>query len=462
MKTRARTCIATLVVALTSGAMPALASTVKVTDGVLIYEAAPGEVNETAIYRAYDPSFTTDIPNAAWVYTLDDVTPGLGCAPAPDVGLVYAGVAYLCHGVEVGVQATLGDGNDYLEVEAPGTGLSTVDAGPGDDFLGFYDGADTAAGGDGDDVIYGGHGDDKLSGGAGRDEIHGDYGGFVDGENAGEDLTDAGNDTIDGGPGADRLEGNGGADVLLGGDGEDTVVYSARKTSITVSLDGQAGDGAEGENDTIGADVEGVVTGLGDDTVRGGAGPDNITTGLGADTVDPGAGADIVETGAGIDSVAARDGSSDKIGCGDGVDSATLDAVDTAGSDCEQLDRPAVPGTTNPSGAAPATASLTLRMVGGARSGNRALRLAGALALPVGADPRLCTGGAITVRVDVRTKRRRTSRSVTTTLGADCRFVATFKLRLRRGSRVTASARFAGTGFLTGARSRSLRLTVQR
>ena len=443
-------------------ASPAAASSVTVAGGVLVYTAEPGEANETAIYRAYEPSYSAEIPNAAYVYTFDDVEFGAGCAPSPDVGLIYAGVAYLCSGVTKGVKATLGDGNDYLEVDAPGGAASDVDAGPGNDFVGLYDGDDAVAGGEGDDQIYGGHGNDRIDGGPGKDEIHGDYGSFVEGERVFEDLDGAGNDVIDGGSGDDRLEGNGGADVLVGGAGEDTALYNARKDGMTITLDGQANDGAAGENDTIGSDVEGVLTGPGDDTVHGSDGPDSISTGRGKDTVDPAGGPDIVDTGADIDTVIARDGAVDKLGCGDGADSATIDATDVAGSDCEQLDRPASAAAPTATTTTITSGSLELRSAGRPRAGRRAMGARGRLALPAGADARFCSGAAVTLRMTATTRRKRTRRTVTTVLASDCSFSATFKLPLRRGSRIVVRGDFPGTSFLAPARSRTLRLRVGR
>jgi Ca2+-binding RTX toxin-like protein len=65
---------------------------------------------------------------------------------------------------------------------------------------------------------------------------------------------DDGNDYVFGGDGDDRLDGGLGADVIIGGEngsGFDKVIYGARKTAVSVILDGIANDGAVGEGDNV-------------------------------------------------------------------------------------------------------------------------------------------------------------------------------------------------------------------
>src|SRR5215207_4797035 len=70
---------------------------------------------------------------------------------------------------------------------------------------------------------------------------------------------DAGNDVIDGGQGGDTILAGGqkglGADKLAGGPGVDTADYNGTLTGVTVSANGNAGDGAPGENDNVATDV---------------------------------------------------------------------------------------------------------------------------------------------------------------------------------------------------------------
>jgi Ca2+-binding RTX toxin-like protein len=167
-------------------------------------------------------------------------------------------------------------------------------------------GNDTLIGGDADDVLSGGDGDDTLNGGLGND--------LENGEN--------GDDTFDQGS-----VGNG-SDVLSGGTGTDTVTYTARITSVSVSIGAAANDGASNEGDDVRSDIEvaiggsagdtmtcGAVVGCtlfggpGDDTLVGRAGDDTLNGEAGADVLQPGPGNDTVSGGPGVDTVSYSDAS---------------------------------------------------------------------------------------------------------------------------------------------------------
>jgi Ca2+-binding RTX toxin-like protein len=120
----------------------------------------------------------------------------------------------------------------------------------------------------------------------------------------------AGNDTIGGGPGDDVFPTDAGADAYAGGAGTDSADYSTQTASVSVSLDGAAGDGSTGENDNAGADIEVVIGGSGNDSLtandadnilRGGAGDDTLFGAGGRDQLDGGAGADTLTGGDGVD-----------------------------------------------------------------------------------------------------------------------------------------------------------------
>jgi Ca2+-binding RTX toxin-like protein len=139
----------------------------------------------------------------------------------------------------------------------------------------------------------------------------------------------AGNDTITGGPGNDVFPDDPGSDTLVGGGGRDAVDYSKATTPVAVSLDGQPGDGTQGENDNVGADIEVVLGGIANDVltgndsdneIDGNAGDDTLTGGAGNDKLDGGAGNDSESGGAGDDSEAGGDGDDNEAG-GDGNDS---------------------------------------------------------------------------------------------------------------------------------------------
>ncbi len=66
----------------------------------------------------------------------------------------------------------------------------------------------------------------------------------------------------------------------------------------------------------------------GDDALYGGAGDDEIYGGPGEDDVLGGAGDDFIE---------AKDGSTDRVGCGPGTDSVSVDRGDLVYPDCESV-----------------------------------------------------------------------------------------------------------------------------
>ncbi|WP_433825999.1 calcium-binding protein [Actinoplanes sp. CA-015351] len=183
--------------------------------------------------------------------------------------------------------------------------------GAGNDKLYGQDGGgDYLYGDENDDTLYGGEGDDKIFGGAGNDKLYGER--HYDKLEGG-----AGNDYLNGGAAEDILWGDVrnapgviGADVILGGPGSDWVQY--HRPQATVDLDGAKGDdGAPGERDTVGTDVENLggegagdyaFTGnnavnllwgaAGDDVIRGGGGDDDIRGNAGANKLYGDAGDD--------------------------------------------------------------------------------------------------------------------------------------------------------------------------
>ena len=112
----------------------------------------------------------------------------------------------------------------------------------------------TVTGGSGDDGIKSGTSHDVISGGGGVDVI----GGL------------SGNDVIDGGDGPDFIDGGLGSDALSGGTGFDRVSYNV-SADLTLTLDGVANDGdtVAAEGDNIGASIEDVRGGSGNDTISG-------------------------------------------------------------------------------------------------------------------------------------------------------------------------------------------------
>jgi Ca2+-binding RTX toxin-like protein len=183
-------------------------------------------------------------------------------------------------------------------------------AGAGNDRVTFADGIRITA------DIHGGDGNDFLSGGSKSNRLFGE----------------AGHDTLAGGTGKDFFSGGGGID---------TVDYSARTDSLHISLDGKPNDGApgqgKGEQDNVGADMENIVGGFGDDlitgsshrdTLRGGPGNDTLVGGPGDDFLVGGDGADLLQGGLGDDILLAIDSSpTDTLDGGDGFDTVAYDSV---------------------------------------------------------------------------------------------------------------------------------------
>jgi len=131
-------------------------------------------------------------------------------------------------------------------------------------------------------------------------------------------------DLLDGGIGDDIMQGGLGNDTFVGGAGTDTVSYALRTTTVKVSLDATKlwvpfTNGATGEFDSIGVDVENLTGGAGDDSLRGNANPNIILGGAGIDTIEGGAGKDTLYGEAGADKLYGGAGDDQLIG-GIGVD----------------------------------------------------------------------------------------------------------------------------------------------
>ncbi|MEU4691854.1 calcium-binding protein [Actinoplanes sp. NPDC023714] len=157
-----------------------------------------------------------------------------------------------------------------------GAGNDVIAGTPGPNFLYGGPGNDTLRGGAGDDDLEGEEGRDRLEGGSGNDELTGDH------------------------PYASKFEG----DTMLGGSGWDWVDYVLRTTGVVVDLDGAVGDdGQPGEKDTVGADVEQVTGGDGDDRITGNGGRNDLDGRDGDDVIRGGGGNDELHGGNGADAL---------------------------------------------------------------------------------------------------------------------------------------------------------------
>lgn len=316
-----------------------------------------------------------------------------------------------------------GDGNDSITGGAEtdsligGAGDDTINGGGGDDEIFGNAGNDQLTGGEGNDTVQGDTGADTFFAGLGDDEIFGgdsdasedvaDFsaaaGGvrvdlFDDADNVsgsvggtvaevsvvngssfddtligsvapetlvggdGNDLLIAGSsgDLLVGDAGDDTLTSGAGTDTLVGGEGSDTASYAGRTDALTLLPGAGAVSGAEGENDTLEADIESVIGGDGGNTITastdngpmtltGGDGPDLLTlTGSGGGALFGGAGDDSLVGSSGNDSLYGQAGDDSLVG-GAGMDSLRghggADTLD-GGDDNDKL----VPGRTGGEG----------------------------------------------------------------------------------------------------------------
>lgn len=171
--------------------------------------------------------------------------------------------------------------------------------------------AEATGGRDNDVIIRGKPGELALIGQGGNDTLRADGTGVIFGRAADADVAfvgGAGADTVVGGNGNDSLTMESAPDEpdsFRGGAGNDLVSYSARMSNVAVRLNDLADDGTNCpgacEGDDIGADVEEVRTGSGNDRLIGGPGHQELSSGVGADVLRGGAGRDLLFGGDGTD-----------------------------------------------------------------------------------------------------------------------------------------------------------------
>jgi len=173
-------------------------------------------------------------------------------------------------------------------------------------------GNDNLSGGGSDDVLRGGTGDDILDGGTGNDSLFG-------GDN---------NDVLNGSAGSDDLSGGLGADVHIGGDdaGIDLARYDdANHGNLTIRLDNAALNTGAAAGDTY-VGIEGLVGGLGNDTIYGNSSSNHLIGGGGADLIYSLNGADTLSGGTGGDNLWGGAGADAHVGGDDtGLDFARYD-----------------------------------------------------------------------------------------------------------------------------------------
>jgi Ca2+-binding RTX toxin-like protein len=229
-------------------------------------------------------------------------------------------------------------------------------------------------------TIRGGSGDDRIDvRAAGALPRSGHDGAYLYGN--------GGDDVLIGGPLRDFFDGgrrpNGSDTFIGGGSNDDWVTYRSRKGNVRADLRGDRDDGARGERDRIGRDIEQISGGNGNDRLVGnsrrnlivgeggrdtligrgggdtldsgddipdrgdrlfgGRGNDKLRGGDGPDVIDAGPGRDRVLAWKGRDRIDLRDRSADEVSCGPGVDLVRMDRLDVfdhlSQRDCERVRR---------------------------------------------------------------------------------------------------------------------------
>ena len=302
--------------ALLAFAPGALGATVALNGTTITYTASPGESNNLSINQTAG-NFTFD----ETIISIVDGDGGGGCvvaagnASCPEGGVTRLvidtgdgddAVTNNTTNVSVPETVTLGDGEDFVD----GTkNADLLDGGPGPDDIQGEDGADVINGAGGPDDLNGDAGSDQVNGGAGPDRVRGSDGNDQLHGNDGPDNLDgdSGDDQLFGDAGDDSLNDDDGADVFSGGEGHDFLEsFSSKDQSWT--QDNVANDGAAGEGDNWGSDLEDLSVGDGDNTVIAGSGDNRIDTGNGSNFLNGGPGADQLDTGDGDDTLLGGEG----------------------------------------------------------------------------------------------------------------------------------------------------------
>jgi hypothetical protein len=146
----------------------------------------------------------------------------------------------------------------------------------------------------------------------------------------------AGADSLTGTDGPDQLCGLGGDDTIDGLAGDDTIFGDACGATARAIVAAGAGDGKD--KLTGGAGKDTLYGAGGNDTLSGGAANDKLFGGAGNDKLTGGAGTNRYSGGAGADKISARNRKRERIDCGKGRDTATVDRHDKV-KGCEKVRR---------------------------------------------------------------------------------------------------------------------------
>jgi Ca2+-binding RTX toxin-like protein len=258
-------------------------------------------------------------------------TSGVNLDADDDVDVTLAGVELGTVNASGGADSVSGAG-DSVTGSPTLLGL-TLNGDTGDDVISGGQGDDTISGGPGNNVLFGGDGDDGIGGGQSDDTIAGGAGGDTL-------IGGLGNDVFDEG---DALNGT---DSLTGSGGTDLVTYAGRLAGVTVTMDGVFDDGEAGESDSVAADIEDAIGGIGDNVMVGSASGNDLSGGPGNDIIDGGSGDDTLNGGLGSDRQTG--GAGNDFVFGDDGDDTILEGagndVVSGGADVDSLDYSGVTG----------------------------------------------------------------------------------------------------------------------
>jgi Ca2+-binding RTX toxin-like protein len=412
------------------------------------FNAAAGEQNNLVV------SLGTD--NVGPYIEFKDGDPGSGPAITAGSGLEGRDCEYVesdpnivrCN-AEANTTVNLGDGDDGFGSVGNCGGCDTndtVDGGPGGDTLVGWAGNDSLNGGPGDDSFdeyidlptgfTKGLGADTLNGGDGTDALK--FGPRSSGVNL--TLDGAANDGAPGeanniGGDIERIEGTTGADVLVGNDGPNGLYGSSGNDEIY----------GRGGNDVLWGDVEDdrIYGEAGDDELRGGDNSDFIDGGPGSDYFDGDPPCSTFYCAGGNDQMQARDGVADSVQCGVGADTAVVDQLDAVAADCDTIDSGTV-GSGGGGGLVGLVAGLSTPRQRLLAALTRGLRVRVTCSSPCRLGGAFLVDSGLLARA-VRVARGSKTLSTAGTATMVLRFTAKAKRQLRKRRRVTGTVRVRAT-----------------
>jgi len=304
--------LAAIALATLATTQAASAGSISLVGGVPTFTAGFAETNDVEVWGD---------PTGIWLKDSGaPLTASGGCTQGLDPATAFCPVAVDGH-----VSVDLGDVADTFARlgggPSPPTSVSfAITAGAGDDSVDLtgIGNASSVDGGNGADAIIGGSAGDNLNGGADDDEVDSGGGAPVFPE-----------DSVSGGTGHDVLRLHPLRGGVHGGDGFDTVDFSFQNADYYVELGAFSGPVGFDHFQFVGADVEAIWTGSGDDTL---VGDDNHNAFWGN------SGEDVMVGNGGDDEFDADDGERDELYCGPGTDDGVGDDKDAVGGDCELVD----------------------------------------------------------------------------------------------------------------------------